>query len=317
MLGTKRTFGVILSELAADWDNLFVLAADVKTYSGLDRFAKGNPDKFLSCGIAEQNMVCIASGLASEGKIVFAASFAPFMTGRCYDQIRIHLGMMRHNVKLVGLGSGVSLGNQGNTHFGLDDSALMCLIPNMTVISPADCAEVAKAVEAAYFFKGPVYLRLGNEANMVVINKENYDFKIGKAIKLREGGDITIFTSGSMVYQSLKAAEFLHAEKLDTAVVNMHTIKPIDKAAVDESLESGLIVVVDESLINGGLTAMILQYLSTKQFHPPVLTLGVNDVFPVTGNYEYMLEQIGLTAKKISNKIKNRIKSNSRWRVIG
>ena len=307
MLGTRRTFGVVLDEMASDWDRLFVMSGDAKTSSGLDRFANNYPQKYLSCGIAEQNMVCVASGLASEGKVVFISSFAPFITGRCYDQIRVHLGMMRHNVKLAGIGSGVGLDLQGNTHYGLDDIGLMCTIPNMTVISPADCAEVAIATEAAYYHDGPVYLRLCGETNMPIINRENYEFKIGRAIKLREGDDVSIFATGTMVSKSLKAAELLSNEGINASVTNMHTIKPLDIDAVNQSLCSKLIVTVEEGLLHGGLSSMVSQHLSGKTKHPPLLSLGIKDIFPSAGSYSYMLEQIGLSAERIAESIKNKL----------
>ena len=307
MLGTRRTFGVVLDEMAAGWDKLFVMSGDAKTSSGLDRFANNYPRKYLSGGIGEQNLVCVASGLASEGKVVFISSFAPFITGRCYDQIRIHLGMMRHNVKLAGLGSGVGLTLQGNTHYGIDDIALMCAIPNMTVISPADCAEVAIATEAAYYHDGPVYLRLCGESNTPIINKENYEFKIGRAIKLREGDDVSIFATGTMVSQSLKAAELLSNEGISASVTNIHTIKPLDTVAVNQSLCSKLIVTVEEGLLHGGLSSIVSQHLSENAKHPPLLALGIKDIFPSAGSYSYMLKQNGLTAEQIAVSIENKL----------
>jgi transketolase len=307
MLGARPTFGVALEDMSADWDRLFVMSGDSKSSSGLDRFANSYPHRYLSGGIAEQNMVCVASGLASEGKVVFITGFSPFITGRCYDQIRVQLGMMRHNVKLVGIGSGVSLGLQGNTHYGLDDVSLMCTIPNMTVIAPADCAEVVKATEAAYFHDGPVYLRVCGESNTPIINKEDYDFKIGKAIKLREGKDVSILATGPMVYQSIKAAELLEGEGISVAVTNIHTIKPLDTGAMDDSLGAKLIVTVEEGFVHGGLSSMVMRYLSEKTGHPPFLALGIDDIFPLAGSYPYMLEQLGLSATKLAASIKNRL----------
>jgi transketolase len=199
MLGERRTFGAGVFELAPELDNIFVMSGDLKSSSGLDRYAISYPDRYLSAGIAEQNMVCMASGLASERKVVFITSFSPFITGRCYDQIRIHLGYMRHNVKLVGLGAGVSMGIQGNSHYGLEDVTLMRAIPDMTIVSPADCTEVIKAIYACYLYNGPVYLRLVGEQNNPIVYKEDYDFQIGKAITIREGKDITIIAVGTMV----------------------------------------------------------------------------------------------------------------------
>jgi transketolase len=308
MLGTRRTFGAALEEMSADWDRLFVMSGDAKGSSGLDRFANKYPRRYLSGGIAEQNMVCVASGLASEGKIVFITALSPFATGRCYDQIRVHLGMMRHNVKLVGIGSGIGLGSQGNTHYGLDDASLMCTLPNMTVICPADCAEVAKATEAAYYHDGPVYLRLCGESNTPVINTEDYDFRIGKAIKLREGEEVSIFASGTMVSQSLKAAELLAGAGISVSVTNMHTIKPLDTNAVDNALGAKLIVTAEEGFIHGGLSSVVLRHLSAKAIHPPMLSLGIDDIFPTVGSYSCILDQLGLSAEKIAASIRSRLK---------
>jgi transketolase len=312
MLGERRAFGAGIFDLAPEMPKIFVMSGDLKSSSGLDRFVTAYPDKYLSAGIAEQNMVCIASGLASEGKIVFITSFAPFITGRCYDQIRIHLGYMHHNVKIVGLAAGVGLGVQGNSHYGLDDVTLMRAIPNMTIISPADCTEVIKAVYAAYQYDGPVYLRLTGEQNVPVLYKDDYDFQIGRAIPLREGKDITIIAAGTMVYQSLKAADILSQQGISTSVINMHTIKPLDRSIIDKACEDGskLIVTVEEGTVFGGLGAAVAEYKASKQNSPPQLLLGINDFFPKAGNYSYLLEQCGLNAEKISTSIITRIHSN-------
>jgi transketolase len=308
MLGERRTFGAGIFEYASEWDNLFVMSGDLKSSSGLDRYATSYPSQFLSAGIAEQNMVCIASGLASEGKVVFITSFSPFITGRCYDQIRIHLGYMGHNVKLVGLSAGVGLGVQGNSHYGLDDITIMRAIPNMTIVSPADCTEVVKAIYACYRHNGPVYLRLTGEINVPVLYKEDYDFQIGKAITLREGKDITIIAAGTMVYQSLQAAKFLSEQGIEASVVNMHTIKPLDSEVVDKACEqSKLIVTVEEGTVIGGLGAAVAEYKAAKKNAPAQLILGINDFFPHAGSYSYMLDQCGLSAEKITSAIINKL----------
>ena len=178
MLGARRTFGTVMDAYANVFDKLFVMSGDLASSSGLDRFLHNHPEKFLSAGIAEQNMVGIASGLAAEGYVPFITSFSPFMTGRCYDHIRMHLGYMHHNVKLVGLAAGFGVGIQGNSHFGLDDVALMRAVPGLTIVEPADCTEVAKAVKAIYDYEGPVYLRLIGEAGSPVVNKADYDFEL-------------------------------------------------------------------------------------------------------------------------------------------
>jgi transketolase len=309
MLGERRTFGAAIFEYASEWDNLFVMSGDVKSSSNLDRFAASFPTQYLSAGIAEQNMVCIASGLASEGKVVFAASFSPFITGRCYDQIRIHLGYMEHNVKLVGLAAGIGLGIQGNSHYGLDDIAIMRAIPNMTIVSPADCTEVVKSIYACYHHNGPVYLRLTGESNVPILNNNDYDFQIGKAITMRRGKDITIIATGSMVYQSLQAAKILSEKNnIEALVINMHTIKPLDKTVIDEACEqSKLIVTVEEGTVIGGLGAAVAEYVVAKRNAPPQLILGVNDCFPNAGSYLYMLEQCRLNAEGIKDSIINHL----------
>jgi transketolase len=310
MLGERRTFGAGVCELAPELENLFIMSGDTKSSSGLDRYVATYPDKYLSAGIAEQNMVCMASGLASEGKVVFITSFSPFITGRCYDQVRIHLGYMQHNVKLVGLAAGIGLGVQGNSHYGLEDVSLMRAIPGMTIVSPADCTEVIKAIYACYLHDGPVYLRLTGERNVPVLYKEDYDFQIGKAISMREGKDVTIIAAGTMVAQSLQAADLLANHGIEASVINMHTIKPLDKLPIDQACEqSKLIVTVEEGTVIGGLGAAVAEYKTTKQNAPEQLILGINDFFPHAGTYPYMLEQCGLNSEKIASSIIDKINS--------
>lgn len=304
MLGERRTFGAGLYELAKNMDKLFVLTGDLKSSSGLDRFANAFPNKFLSVGIAEQNMIGIASGLASDGFVPFVTSFSPFITGRCYDQIRMNLGYMHHNVKLVGLAAGVGIGIQGNSHYGIDDLSLMRNIPGMTVISPADCSEVVKATEAAYLHDGPVYLRLVGEQNTPVVYKQDYDFQIGKSITILDGTDIAIFASGSMVAQGLKVANELLYSGISVRVVNMHTIKPLDKVAVDKAYnETKMVVTLEEASIIGGLGSAIAEYVALKKSSIPLLIIGIEDFYPVAGSYQYMLKQCGLDVTSVVAKI--------------
>lgn len=312
MLGERATFGTVLFEVAPIFKNLFVISADFGKSSGLDRFSKAFPDKFLSVGIAEQNMIGIASGLASEGKVVFATSFASFLTGRSYEQIRVHLGYMKHNVKIVGLGAGVGLTYQGNTHYGLEDLALMRAVPGLTIISPSDSTEVVKATIAAAEYQGPVYLRLVGERNNPIVNHSDYDFEIGKAIKLKEGKDVTIIAAGTMVYNSLQAAKLLEANGISVSVINMHTIKPLDFNAIDDACStSKLIVSVEEASIIGGLGGAIAEYISEKRDKPQHLIMGIKDFFPKAGDYLYMLEQCGLLPEQIANDIEVRYKSDN------
>jgi transketolase len=310
MLGMRRSFGAILSEIAHEMPSLFVMSADLKSSSGLDRFADAYPKQFNSVGIAEQNMICIASGLASEGKVVFITSFSPFITGRPYDQIRTHLAYMRHNVKLVGLGAGIGLGVQGNSHYGLDDISLMRSLPNMVVISPADCRELAKMIYASYDYDGPVYLRLTGEKNVPILFKENYNFQMGKSIIMKEGNDIAIVACGTMVYQSLKAAEILEGNGFSTQVINMHTIKPLDTGKIDLLCKSvKLLVTAEEASVIGGLGSAVAEYKTTIKNAPPQLLLGIKDCFPKVGDYAYMLEQNDLRYDKMADSILDKINS--------
>ena len=302
MLGARRTFGTVMDLYASEFEHVFVMSGDLLSSSGLDRFIKNHPDKFKSVGIAEQNMIGIASGLAANGIVPFVTSFSPFITGRCYDQIRMHCGYMHHNVKLVGLAAGIGVGIQGNSHYGLDDVALMRAIPGMTIVEPADSTEVAKAVKAVYDYDGPVYLRLIGEAGSPIVNMTDYDFEIGKSITLREGSDVTIVSSGTMVYQSLQAAKILSEKHLECKVVNMHTVKPIDTVALD-AISTKLVVVIQEANVIGGLGSAVAEYLSTKKNCPQISIVGINDCFPHAGSYKYMLANLGLDAEHIAERI--------------
>ncbi len=304
MLGARRTFGTVMDAYANEFDKLFIMSGDLASSSGLDRFLNNHPEKFLSAGIAEQNMVGIASGLAADGYVPFITSFSPFITGRSYDQIRMHLGYMHHNVKLVGLAAGIGVGIQGNSHYGLDDVALMRAIPGMMIVEPADCTEVAKAIKAVYEYDGPVYLRLIGEAGSPIVNKADYEFELGKAITMREGNDITIVCAGTMVYQSLQAAKILEENGIECKVINMHTVKPIDKEVLDSLRGYKHIICIEEANVIGGLGSAVTEYLASKPTCPVIHILGVNDCFPHAGTYKYMLDQLGLDAPHIAERIR-------------
>lgn len=304
MLGTRNAFGAFLTEMAADHPELFAMTADFTKSTGLAKFKEQYPDQFLSAGIAEQNMIALASGLASEGKNVFASSFASFVTTRCYEQVKVNLGYMRHNVKLVGIASGLGVSHQGNTHFGLDDVSLMRTIPNMTIVVPSDCTEVAKATVALTSFEGPAYLRLVGEGFVPIVNDNDYEFKIGKGIKKLDGKDVLMIANGTMVAQSLKAAKELAEQGIECTVVNMHTVKPLDTQIIKDNLDGKqLVVTIEEGQLNGGLGSAVAEYLSSLNSSPKLLRLGINDIFPHAGSYQYLLGQCGLTVEQIKNKI--------------
>jgi transketolase len=303
-LGSRGVLGQAILALADTKKNLMVISADLGKSSGLERFKKAYPKKFLNVGIAEQNMIGVAAGLAKEGFIVFATSFAPFISMRASEQIRMNMGYMKMNVKAVAIGSGISMSYLGNSHYGIEDASIIRSIPNLTVVTPADCTEVVKTIFAAAELEGPMYIRLTGAENNPIVYKGDYNFKIGKAITLREGSDITIIANGAMVYESIVAAELLELSGVSAKVVNMHTIKPLDNSVIDKAISSSkLIVTVEEHSVVGGLGSAISEYKTTFQNAPPQILIGLPDRFGKAGDYKFLLKKYGLTGKKIKEKI--------------
>ena len=302
-LGARATFGQAILETAKERDDFYVLSADLGQSSGLGRFRGEFPDRFVNCGIAEQNLIGIAAGLAKDGTNVFATSFSPFVTMRACEQVRMNMGYMQLNIKTVGLGSGLVMAQLGNSHFGLEDASVMRAIPGMTVVNPADGAEIVKTVEALCEFNGPAYLRLTGGPGLPVVYEEDFDFRIGKAIPLREGKDVAIIATGTMVWYALEAAGLLAERGIDAAVTDMHTIKPLDAEAVKAQLDRKLIVTVEEASIVGGLGSAVAESIAMEKDKPPHLMLGIRDCFPHAGSYAYLLEQCRLTAAQIAEDI--------------
>ena len=298
-IGARATLGIAALELAKEIDNLMILTCDVSTSAGLDRFRKTHPEKYLDLGIAEQNMIGVAAGLASENFNVVTTTFAPFQTMRCCEQIKVNLGYMEQKICMVGIASGLALGTLGYTHCCIEDVGILRSIPGITIISPADSLETVKALEAAIKSESPSYLRLTGTSNNPIVYNKDYEYKIGKSITLREGKDITIFCAGAMVYQSLKAAKILESKKIYSKVVNMHTIKPIDKIAIEEACNSKLIVSIEEHNVIGGLGSAIAEYKSSLNKSPKQLFLGIKDTYGKGGNYKFLQEKHRLTADKI------------------
>ena len=307
-IGSRATLGIAALELAKEIDNLMVLTCDVSTSAGLDRFRKTCPEKYLDLGIAEQNMIGVAAGLASENFNVITTTFAPFQTMRCCEQIKVNIGYMKQKICMVGIASGLSLGTLGYTHCCIEDVGILRSIPGITIISPADSLETVKALQAAVKSKNPSYLRLTGSSNNPIVYKEDYEFKIGKSITLKEGKDITIFCAGSMVHQSLEAAKILETKNVSSKVVNMHTLKPIDKLAIDEARDCALIVSVEEHNVIGGLGSAIAEYQSGLKKFPRQLFLGVMDTYTKGGNYKFLQEKHRLTSDKIAEDILSNIK---------
>ncbi len=299
-IGSRATFGIAALELAKRIENLMVLTCDVSTSAGLDRYRKTLPDKYLDLGIAEQNMIGVAAGLSSEGYNVITTTFAPFQTIRCCEQIKVNIGYMKQKICMVGLASGLALGNLGFTHCCIEDIGVLRSIPGIKIISPADSLETVKALEAALKSDSSTYIRLTGSSNNPSVNKKDYNFEIGKSIKLLDGEDLTIFSAGATVFNCLEASEILKNHSISAKVINMHTIKPIDKDAIKEACEhSKLIVSVEEHNIFGGLGSAISEQMVSLKSHPKLLTIGVKDYYSKGGNYEFLKEKHGLSTDKI------------------
>ena len=307
-IGPRATLGIAALDLAKKIDNLMVLTCDVSTSAGLDRFRKTCPEKYLDLGIAEQNMIGVAAGLASEKFNVITTTFAPFQTMRCCEQIKVNIGYMKQKICMVGIASGLALGTLGYTHCCIEDVGILRSIPGITIISPADSLETVKALEAAVQSKNSAYIRLTGSSNNPIVYKNDYKFEIGKSIILREGKDITIFCSGSMVFQSLKAAEILEKKNISSKVINMHTIKPIDKIAIEEACKTSLIVSVEEHNVLGGLGRAIAEHKSTLNSSTKQIFLGIKDNYSKGGSYKFLQEKHGLTPDKISEEILKNVK---------
>ncbi len=298
-IGARATFGIAALEIAKKIDNLIVCTCDVSTSAGLDRFRKTLPDKYYDLWIAEQNLIGVAAGLASEGYNVITTTFAPFQTLRCCEQIKVNLGYMKQKICMVGIGSGLALGTLGFTHCCVEDVGVLRSIPNLNIVSPADSLETIKALEAAVKSEKSTYLRLTGSSNNPIIYNKDYEFKIGKSITLVDGNDIIIFCAGAITKNCLVAAEILKKKNISVKVVNMHTIKPIDKNILDESQNFKLIVSVEEHNIYGGLGSAIAEYNSTFTNSPKQLFLGIKDIYGSGGTYNFLKEKHRLDPEKI------------------
>lgn len=297
---TRESFGMALCELAKTNNDIVVLDADLAAATKTSIFKKEYPDRFFDCGIAEGNMMGVAAGLAAAGKVPFAASFAMFATGRAYEQIRNSIAYPALNVKIAGSHAGISTGEDGATHQCCEDIALMRTLPGMTVLNPADHFEMIEAVKAAYAHKGPVYIRLGRLAIDSFNDPANYKFELGKGITLQEGNDITVVATGLVVRESLLAVQALKAQGINARLINIHTIKPIDKEIIVKAAkETGRIVTVEEHNVIGGLGDAVCDVVST---HCPVKVtkIGVNDRFGYSGPAKELLEIFGLCKDNIA-----------------
>lgn len=306
-IATRESYGNALVELGREKENLIVLDADLAAATKTGVFQKVFPERHIDCGIAEANMAGIAAGLSTCGKIPFISTFAMFAAGRSYEQVRNSIGYPHLNVKIGATHAGISVGEDGATHQCNEDIALMREIPGMVVINPCDDVEAKAAVRAAYEHEGPVYLRFGRLAAPVINNEENYQFEIGKGIELKKGKDIAIIATGLCVSASLEAAEMLQTQGIDAAVINIHTIKPLDEELVIKAAkETGRVFTVEEHSIIGGLGSAVMEVLGEK-CPTKVTRIGVKDVFGESGPAAELLKKYGLDAEGIYKSIKENL----------
>ena len=303
-IATRDAYGQTLIELGNEREDIIVMDADLAAATKTGMFKKAHPDRFFNAGIAEGNMMGVAAGLAACGKTVFASSFAMFAAGRAFEQIRNSVAYPHLNVKIAATHAGVSVGEDGATHQCCEDIALMRSIPGMVILNPADAPEAKAAVRAAADYNGPVYLRFGRLA-VPVFNEEDLDFTIGKGKVMREGTDVTIIATGLEVNEAMIAAESLAAEGISARVVNMATIKPIDKDLILAcAAETGAIVTAEEHNIIGGLGSAVAEVLVESGKPVPMLRVGVEDTFGRSGPALELLDLYGLTAPHIVDKVK-------------
>ena len=303
-IATRDSYGNALVELGKEHENLVVLDADLAAATKTGVFKKVFPERHIDCGIAECNMMGVAAGLATTGKVPFASSFAMFAAGRAFEQIRNSIGYPKLNVKIGATHAGISVGEDGATHQCNEDIALMRTIPGMVVINPSDDVEARAAVKAAYKHEGPVYLRFGRLAVPVINDREDYKFELGKGVVLREGKDITLIATGLPVAETLEAAEKLAADGIDAKVINIHTIKPLDEELIVEAAkETGKVVTIEEHSVIGGLGSAVCDVLSEKE-PTKVLKIGINDTYGESGPAVELVKKYGLDAESIYKKIK-------------
>ncbi|MBO7303305.1 MAG: transketolase family protein [Clostridia bacterium] len=302
-IATREAYGNALVEFAPDYD-FVVLDADLAAATKTGIFKKKYPERFFNCGIAEGNMMSVAAGIATTGKTVFASSFAMFAAGRAFEQIRNSIAYPHLNVKICATHAGISVGEDGATHQCLEDIALMRSIPGMVIVNPADAVEARSAIKAALDYNGPMYIRLGRLAVPVYNDPEAYKFELGKGICLKDGGDVTIVATGLMVDIARNAVKMLEDEGINARLINIHTIKPLDKDIILKAAsETGAIIVAEEHNIIGGLGSAVAETVC-ESLPVPVVRLGTNDVFGRSGKVPPLLELYGLTAENIVAKAK-------------
>lgn len=297
--------GIGMLEVVKRNPDVVAVVADSVAIASLDRFQKLYPDKIVNVGIAEQNMIGVAAGIASEsGKSVYAFTYSAFIIARALEQVRLNLAYHQFNVKLVGNSAGFAMEMLGVSHWAVEDIAFTRVLPNMTVLSAADSLQAIKMVIAADEIDTPVYIRLSGGQNIPVVYEQDFEYQIGKAIKLKEGKDIAIIATGLMVHESLLAAELLEKRGIHCSVIDMHTIKPLDEEILDNVFSTfELIVTVEEHNVIGGLGSAVAEYKGSRKNAPRQVFIGVKDQYLKLGTQRYIWQQYGLAAEQIANKI--------------
>ncbi len=303
-IATREAYGKALAEFGESYPDMVVLDADLAAATKTDVFKKKFPDRHVDCGIAEANMMGIAAGLSLTGKIPVASTFAMFASGRAFEQVRNSIGYPHLNVKIGATHAGITVGEDGASHQCNEDIALMRTIPGMTVVNPSDAVEARACVKAALDFEGPVYMRFGRAAVPVINDREDYHFELGKGVVLRQGSDVTIVATGILVAASLEAAQKLQQEGFSAEVINIHTIKPLDKELIiDSARKTGKVVTAEEHSIIGGLGGAVCEALS-ENYPVPVCRIGINDVFGESGSAGALLVKYGLDGDGVFRKVK-------------
>lgn len=300
-LGHRTVIGETLVLLGQENSNVYVTTADLTPTARLTNFLKTFPDRLFDVGIAEQNLIDFTAGLAKEGLLTFAVGLAAFVPMRCAEQMRINMGYMKLNAKVIGIEAGVRFGPLGNTHFAMDDLAVARAIPNMTVISPSDPRSIYNAVFAAAEYEGPVYIRLTGAPGFPILYPDDFEFEIGKAIEYRPGQDVAIIATGSVLAEAIGAADLLQAKGISARVVDMHTVKPLDTSMLDRVFaENRLILTVEEHSNIGGLGGAVAEYKAGFEHAPKQLICGLGDSFKKVGCYEFQMQDNGLTASALA-----------------
>ena len=302
-LSTREAYGKFLVELGKENKEIVVLDADLSSSTMTKYFAGEFPERFIQCGLEEQNMMSIAAGLAATGKIPFVSTFAVFAACRCFDQVRVCIAQPKLNVKIVATHGGVTVGEDGASHHAIEDLALYCSLPGFNVVVPADGIETVEAVRVAAAMNAPFYIRLGRP-KFPAVYKDGYRFNLGKAVTMRDGKDATVIACGIMVSKALEAANKLASQGMDGLVINLPTLKPLDEVAVIEAAtQTGAIVVAEEHLLHGGLGSMVAQVVSREK-PVPMLFIAINDVYTKSGKPDELLQKNGLTAEAIEQAVK-------------